>query len=130
MGRRCRDNAMAESFFATLEYELFDRRRFKTQAEARMTVFRYLEGWYNPHRRHSALGYESPANFEKNHERSTAKSGACQGPAGTATFGEPGLLLPPRASGAAGASDANGCWGQRGNVSTYRSNNAGEAQRS
>lgn len=59
------DNAMAESFFATLERELLNRRRFKTQAEARMAVFEWLEGWYNPHRRHSSLGYLSPVNYER-----------------------------------------------------------------
>jgi putative transposase len=59
------DNAMAESFFATLEKELLDRRRFRTQAEARMAVFEWLEGWYNPHRRHSSLGRISPINFER-----------------------------------------------------------------
>ena len=59
------DNALCESFFATLECELLDRRRFPSQAEARMAVFEYLEGWYNPHRRHSALGYESPINYER-----------------------------------------------------------------
>lgn len=58
------DNAMAESFFASLECELLDRRVFRSQAEARMEVFRYIEGWYNPRRRHSALGYLSPAKFE------------------------------------------------------------------
>ena len=59
------DNAMAESFFATLECELIDRRCFRTHAEARMALFRYLEGWYNPHRRHSALGQRSPLAFER-----------------------------------------------------------------
>ena len=59
------DNAMAESFFATLERELLNRRRFKTQTEARMAVFEWLEGWYNPHRRHSSLGYLSPVNYER-----------------------------------------------------------------
>src|SRR5512144_1566198 len=54
------DNAMAESFFATLECELLDRRRFKTQAEARIAVFEFIEGFYNPRRRHSSLGYLSP----------------------------------------------------------------------
>jgi putative transposase len=49
------DNAMAESFFATLECELLDRRRFKTQAEARMVVFAFIEGFYNPKRRHSGI---------------------------------------------------------------------------
>jgi putative transposase len=61
----CFDNAMAESFFATLECELIDRRCFQTQTEARMAVFEYIEGWYNPHRRHSALGQISPAEFER-----------------------------------------------------------------
>lgn len=59
------DNAMAESFFATLEREVLQRRRFKSQAEAKMAVFEWIEGWYNPHRRHSALGYRSPINFER-----------------------------------------------------------------
>ena len=58
------DNAMAESFFATLECELLDRRRFKTQAEARIAVFEFIEGFYNPRRRHSSLGYLSPIKFE------------------------------------------------------------------
>ena len=60
----CFDNAMAESFFATLECELIDRRSFRTQAEARMAIFEFLEGWYNTRRRHSALGYLSPNDFE------------------------------------------------------------------
>ena len=59
------DNAMAEAFFATLEREVIDRRRFKSRAEARMAIFTWLEGWYNPHRRHSALGYLSPINYER-----------------------------------------------------------------
>jgi hypothetical protein len=46
------DNAMCESFFATLECELLDRTRFKNQVEARLAVFDFIEGWYNPHRRH------------------------------------------------------------------------------
>jgi len=60
------DNAMAESFFASLECELIDRRSFKTRTEARLAVFTWIEGWYNPRRLHSALGYQSPANFERN----------------------------------------------------------------
>jgi putative transposase len=66
------DNAMAESFFASLERELLSRRRFKSHAEARMAVFEWIEGWYNPHRRHSGLGYRSPVNYERAHERSVA----------------------------------------------------------
>ena len=61
----CYDNAMCESFFATLECELLDRRRFRSHAEARMAVFEFIEGWYNPHRRHSAIGYLSPINYER-----------------------------------------------------------------
>ena len=61
----CFDNAMCESFFATLECELLDRRRFHTQAEARLAVFDFIEGWYNPQRRHSSLGYLSPLAYEQ-----------------------------------------------------------------
>ena len=61
----CYDNALCESFFATLECELLDRRRFRSQAEARMAVFGFIEGWYNPRRRHSALGYLSPVEYER-----------------------------------------------------------------
>lgn len=79
-GRRCReagvrpsmgsvgdacDNALCESFFATLECELLDRQRFATQAEARLAVFDFIEGWYNPRRRHSALAYLSPLAYER-----------------------------------------------------------------
>jgi len=59
------DNAMCESFFATLECELLDRRKFQTKAEARMAVFEFIEGWYNPGRRHSALGYLSQIDYER-----------------------------------------------------------------
>jgi putative transposase len=58
------DNALAESFFATLECELIRRTRWRTHAEARLAVFDFLEGFYNQQRRHSALGYLSPAHFE------------------------------------------------------------------
>ena len=59
------DNALCESFFATLECELLDRRRFGSHAEARMALFSFIEGWYNPRRRHSGLGYLSPMDFER-----------------------------------------------------------------
>jgi len=68
----CYDNAMAESFFATLECELLDREHFQTHAEARHAVFDFIEGWYNPRRRHSALGQLSPVNFEKRHATAAA----------------------------------------------------------
>ena len=73
----CFDNAMAESFFATLECELIDRRTFESHAEARMAVFEFIEAWYNRKRRHSALGYLSPEEFER-----TAAQGASR-PAAT-----------------------------------------------
>ncbi len=63
----CYDNAMCESFFATLECELLARRRFRTQAEGRLAVFSFIESWYNPHRAHSALQYLSPIDFEGEH---------------------------------------------------------------
>lgn len=63
----CFDNAMCESFFATLECELLDRTRFATRAEARLAVFQFIEGWYNPRRLHSALDYHSPIEYEKNY---------------------------------------------------------------
>jgi putative transposase len=66
----CYDNAMAESLFATLECELFDQQpagRFESRREAKLAVFDYLEAFYNPRRRHSALGQISPAQFEARH---------------------------------------------------------------
>jgi putative transposase len=79
------DNAMAESFFATLECELLDRRRFKNQAEARMAVFEFIEGFYNPRRRHSSLGYLSPIKFEGQFAEPTLEPGAS----------EPAVVLAP-----------------------------------
>ena len=61
----CYDNAMAESFFASLECELLDRQHFLTREAARMAVFDYIEGFYNPRRRHSALGFLSPLEYER-----------------------------------------------------------------
>lgn len=70
----CFDNAMAESFFASLETELIDRSSWRTRADARLAVFDYIEAFYNPHRRHSAIGYLSPAEFERRYrlEETTA----------------------------------------------------------
>ena len=83
------DNAMCESFFATLECELLARRRFPTKAEARMAIFEFIEGWYNPTRRHKGLGQISPIEFEKRHSAKSehavthrpACSFACEAPA-------------------------------------------------
>jgi transposase InsO family protein len=59
------DNAVAESFFASLEKDLLRRRPFPTRAEARTAVFDYIETFYNPIRLHSKLGYLSPVDYEK-----------------------------------------------------------------
>jgi putative transposase len=64
------DNAVAESFFATLETELIDRSNFKTRDQARLELFDFIEGFYNPRRRHSALGYLSPAEYEQTQDNS------------------------------------------------------------
>jgi len=61
----CYDNAITESFFATLECELLARQHFHSLAAARLAVFDFIEGFYNTHRRHSALGYQSPAAYER-----------------------------------------------------------------
>ncbi len=67
MSRRgnCWDNAVVESFFGTLKNEMVNRRRFAPRDVARQEVFEYIEIWYNRQRRHSSLGYLSPAEFER-----------------------------------------------------------------
>jgi len=74
----CYDNAMCESFFATLECELLDRTRFVGKAEAELAVFDFIEGFYNTHRRHSALGYLAPITFEQRNDPATS-SGSLNG---------------------------------------------------
>ena len=61
----CYDNALCESFFATLECELIDRSTFRTRREAELAIFDFIEGFYNNRRRHSSIGYLSPAEFER-----------------------------------------------------------------
>jgi putative transposase len=63
------DNAMAESFFASLETELIDRSTWRTHAEARAAVFDWIEVFYNRERLHSALGYRTPEEYEEHHRR-------------------------------------------------------------
>jgi transposase InsO family protein len=58
------DNAVAESFFATIKRELIDTRTWPTRAGLRAAIFEYIEGWYNTRRLHSSLNYRSPAEFE------------------------------------------------------------------
>jgi transposase InsO family protein len=68
---QCWDNAVAESFFATLKDELIDRRTWPTRAAARTATFEYI-AWYNQHRLHSALGYRTPAEYEQTHHTPAA----------------------------------------------------------
>jgi putative transposase len=108
-GRRCRetgvrpsmgsvgdayDNAMCESFFATLECELLDRERFRTQVDARLAIFDFIEGWYNPRRRHSALDYLSPLMYERSHGTGdrTVPSGATIDQGGAISLSPSGVV--------------------------------------
>lgn len=73
------DNAMAESFFASLECEFIDRRVWKSFAQARLEIFTWIESWYNPRRRHSSLGQKSPMTFEREHAENAARhESACE----------------------------------------------------
>ena len=67
VGDAC-DHVMCEIFFATLECELIERKQFRDQDEARLAVVDFVEGFCNPHRRHSALDYQSPTDFEQDRE--------------------------------------------------------------
>ena len=92
----CYDNAMCESFFATLECELLDRVTLRTPSEARTAVFDFIEGWYNPTRRHSSLDYESPLAFERRAaEGGQTSRAAAIGPA-TATSTVELVAIGPR----------------------------------
>jgi putative transposase len=117
-GRRCReagvrpsmgsvgdayDNAMCESFFATLECELLARVRFKTSAEARSAVFAFIEGFYNLRRRHSSIKYLSPIDYECRHQESASipthtSLPSCSRPSRTSPSGGPedGAVLDRR----------------------------------
>jgi len=95
------DNALCESVFATLECELLDRERFRTPAEARRALFDFIEGRNNPHRRHSALGYESPLRYERLHAagalRTTAPETSAAALPVQATIAQGGLSpYPPK----------------------------------
>ena len=81
-------NALAEAFFASLEAELLMRHRFATRKAARLALFEYIEAFYNSHRRHSALGYLSPAEFERREgQRHDAVRGQVQQEAVSAAAG-------------------------------------------
>ena len=68
----CYDNAVCEAFHASLKRELINRQPWPTRAQARTAVFEYIEAWFNPRRRHSTLGYLSPATYEQAHEQQLA----------------------------------------------------------
>ena len=70
----CYDNAVCESFHATLEKELLHGCSFKTRQEAKTAIFDWTEAWYNPMRRHSRLGYRSPDQYERDHDRVSAET--------------------------------------------------------
>lgn len=99
----CYDNAMCESFFATLECELLDRVTLRTPAEARTAVFGFIEGWYNPTRRHSSLDYESPLSFERRHADRRPEDPATRDTAdpGGDQSSDASTIVPPRATGTA-----------------------------
>ncbi|MFB7294170.1 integrase core domain-containing protein [Actinacidiphila glaucinigra] len=61
---QCWDNALAESFFATLKNELIDARPWPSRSAARTAIFEWIESWYNLQRLHSSLGYRTPADYE------------------------------------------------------------------
>jgi putative transposase len=98
------DNAMCESFFATLECELLARHRFETQTEARNATFAFIEGFYNRRRRHSSIGYFSPIDYERRHHalRSIPKHASlpsCSRPSRTSPLG--GCKMRPALTAAA-----------------------------
>ena len=70
------DNSLAESFFATLQTELLDRSTWPSRADLASAVFTFIEGFYNPRRRHSRLGYLSPAECEQQHARQLTDAAA------------------------------------------------------
>jgi hypothetical protein len=74
----CFDNSMAESFFATLQLELLDRRHWSTRAELASAIFEYIEAFYNPTRRHTSIGSLSPIDFEALHTAAEIAAGSSQ----------------------------------------------------
>jgi len=64
-GGQVNDNAAVETFFKTIKAELIWQRSWETRRQAKMAIFEYINGFYNPRRRHSALGWKSPVAFER-----------------------------------------------------------------
>jgi putative transposase len=95
----CYDNAMCESFFATLEVELLDRRTLRTRDQARSAIFEFIEGWYNRRRRHQSLGYLSPARFEARHDSfnpAAARDERFRGTTGAGALADSSQLQTPQ----------------------------------
>jgi putative transposase len=63
----CFDNSMVESFFGSLQLELLDRQHWRTRQQLANAILEWIEAWYNPRRRHSALGNLSPMDYERHH---------------------------------------------------------------
>lgn len=74
------DNAVAESFFATLQTELLDRHTWPTRTSLRTAIFEFIEVFYNRQRRHSRLDYLSPHDHERRHHQKQAQTPATQSP--------------------------------------------------
>ena len=68
----CYDNSLMESFLSTLQLELLDTRQWATRQDLANAIFEWIEAWCNPHRRHSALAYQSPVNYEKTRDKPPA----------------------------------------------------------
>ena len=64
----CYDNSMMESFFGSMQTELLDQKTWITRQELSAAIFEWIEAWYNPERRHSALAYRSPVTYERMHQ--------------------------------------------------------------
>jgi putative transposase len=82
------DNAVAESFFASLQCELLDRHNWPTRTGLARAMFAYIEAFYNPTRRHSTLGYLSPVDYEHAHAASSTPNKPCPTFGGSSTVGE------------------------------------------
>jgi putative transposase len=85
----CYDNAVCEAFHATIKKERIYRRSWPTRAEARAAIFEYIEGWYNPRRRHSTLAYLSPAEYEAHHAGLTISRNTAAGVTATGNRSTP-----------------------------------------
>ena len=122
------DNALCESFFATLECELIERRRFANRVEAKMAVFRFIEGWYNRVADTQRWATSRPSISKRSTRRPREHLGL-QSAEALPTLADSSCLPLPCASGAAEASDSIGGGVQKQNSNTYLSTESGEVHR-